>query len=62
MTIEAPFCSIEDDGIERTHLLDDPMYVVLPQGHRLAASRASASTSSAPSRSSAGRAAAARTR
>jgi DNA-binding transcriptional LysR family regulator len=28
-----------DDGIERLHLLDDPMYVALPQGHALARKR-----------------------
>src|SRR3954453_2234565 len=28
-----------DDGIERVHLLDDPMYVALPQGHPLAHKR-----------------------
>jgi molybdate transport repressor ModE-like protein len=48
--------------IERTHLLDDPMYVVLPQGHRWRASRASASTSSARAVHRRARAAAARTR
>jgi DNA-binding transcriptional LysR family regulator len=37
LNIDAPFCAIDDDGIERTHLLDDPMYVVLPSGHPLAA-------------------------
>jgi DNA-binding transcriptional LysR family regulator len=37
LTIEAPFCAIEDDGIDRTQLLDDPMYVVLPREHPLAA-------------------------
>ena len=36
MTIDAPFCSVEDDGIDRAHLLDDPMYIVLPSGHALA--------------------------
>ena len=36
LTIGAPFCAVADDGVERTHLLDDPMYVVLPSGHRLA--------------------------
>jgi DNA-binding transcriptional LysR family regulator len=36
LDIEAPFCAVDDDGIERTHLLDDPMYVVLPRGHALA--------------------------
>jgi DNA-binding transcriptional LysR family regulator len=28
-----------EDGIERVHLLDDPMYVALPQGHPLAHKR-----------------------
>jgi DNA-binding transcriptional LysR family regulator len=28
-----------DDGIERLHLLDDPMYVALPRGHALARKR-----------------------
>jgi DNA-binding transcriptional LysR family regulator len=37
MTIDAPFMAPDDDGIERTHLLDDPMYVVLPREHPLAA-------------------------
>ena len=37
LTIDAEFCSIADDGIELTHVLDDPMYVVLPRDHRLAA-------------------------
>jgi DNA-binding transcriptional LysR family regulator len=36
MTIDAPFRTPDDDGVQRTHLLDDPMYVVLPQGHPLA--------------------------
>jgi DNA-binding transcriptional LysR family regulator len=39
LTIDAPFCAVADDGVERTHLLDDPMYVVLPSGHRLAGKR-----------------------
>ena len=30
---------LRDDGIERVHLLDDPMYVALPQGHPLAHKR-----------------------
>jgi DNA-binding transcriptional LysR family regulator len=29
----------EEDGVERVHLLDDPMYVVLPAGHPLAHKR-----------------------
>jgi DNA-binding transcriptional LysR family regulator len=37
MNIDAPFCAVEDDGIERTHLLDDPMYIVLPRDHPLSA-------------------------
>jgi DNA-binding transcriptional LysR family regulator len=37
MTIDAPFCAIDDEGIDLLHLLDDPMYVVLPRGHQLAA-------------------------
>ena len=36
MTIDAPFGPDEDDGVERLHLLDDPMYVVLPRKHPLA--------------------------
>jgi DNA-binding transcriptional LysR family regulator len=30
----------EDDSVERTHLMDDPIRVVLPQGHRAARRRA----------------------
>jgi DNA-binding transcriptional LysR family regulator len=37
MTIETTFLSEEDDAVERIHVLDDPMYVVLPAGHELAA-------------------------
>ena len=36
LTIGAPFDEPPDDGIERKHLMDDPMYVVLPQRHPLA--------------------------
>ncbi len=36
LTIDAPFCAIDDEGVELLHLLDDPMYVCLPAGHRLA--------------------------
>jgi DNA-binding transcriptional LysR family regulator len=37
LTIDAEFCAVDDDGIDITPLLDDPMYVVLPKGHPLAA-------------------------
>ena len=37
LTIDAPFCAIEDDAIEQLHLLDDPMYVAMPANHALAA-------------------------
>jgi DNA-binding transcriptional LysR family regulator len=37
LTIDAPFCAVDDEGVQTTHLLDDPMYVVLPSGHPLAA-------------------------
>src|SRR4029078_7588084 len=30
----------EDDSVEQTHLLDDPIRVVLPKGHRAARRRA----------------------
>ena len=37
LTIDAPFCAVEDDGgIEAQHLLDDPMYLALPSTHPLA--------------------------
>ena len=36
LTIETVWAQPGDDGLERTHLLDDPMYIVLPVGHRLA--------------------------
>jgi DNA-binding transcriptional LysR family regulator len=36
LTIDAPFCAIDDDGIDQVHLLDDPMYVAMPAGHPLA--------------------------
>ncbi len=39
MTIETTFRNPVDDGLERTHLLDDPMYLVLPAGHPHAAKR-----------------------
>ncbi|HEX2087330.1 MAG TPA: LysR family transcriptional regulator [Solirubrobacteraceae bacterium] len=37
LTIDAEFCALTDDGVELTHLLDDPMYAVLPRDHPLAA-------------------------
>jgi len=37
LLIDVPWGDREDDGIERVHLLDDPMYVCLPAGHPLAA-------------------------
>ncbi len=36
LTVEAGFEPNEDPGLERLHLLDDPMYVCLPADHRLA--------------------------
>lgn len=36
ITVEAGFEPIADKLIERHHLLDDPMYVLLPAGHRVA--------------------------
>ena len=36
LTVEAGFEPISDPAIERRHLLDDPMYLCLPAGHRLA--------------------------
>ena len=39
LDITAGFREPGDDGIERVHLLDDPMYVALPQGHPLARKR-----------------------
>jgi DNA-binding transcriptional LysR family regulator len=37
LLIETGFETCHDDAIERTPLMQDPMYVVLPAGHRLAA-------------------------
>ena len=37
LTIDSELCAIADDGMELRHLLDDPMYVVLPSDHPLAA-------------------------
>lgn len=36
LTVEAASTRSADDGIKRTHLLDDPMFVCLPEGHPLA--------------------------
>jgi len=36
LTIDAEFCSVAEDGIDLLHLLDDPMYAVLPRDHPLA--------------------------
>jgi DNA-binding transcriptional LysR family regulator len=33
LTIETSWAKIGDDSLTRTHLLDDPMYLVLPAGH-----------------------------
>jgi DNA-binding transcriptional LysR family regulator len=37
LTIDAPFCALDDDGVEQHHLLDDPMYLALPAAHPMAA-------------------------
>src|SRR5688572_20336617 len=37
LTIDAEFCAISDEGLELRHLIDDPMYAVLPRDHPLAA-------------------------
>jgi DNA-binding transcriptional LysR family regulator len=37
LTIETTFQPLCEDGLQRTHLLDDPMYVALPLAHPLAA-------------------------
>ena len=39
LTVEAGFEPIDDKAIDRHHLLDDPMYVCLPAGHRVAGKR-----------------------
>jgi DNA-binding transcriptional LysR family regulator len=39
LDITSAFRPPRDDGIERLHLLDDPMYVALPLGHPLARKR-----------------------
>jgi DNA-binding transcriptional LysR family regulator len=37
LTIDAAACRLDYTGIDRVHLLDDPMYVMLPHDHALAA-------------------------
>lgn len=39
LTIETSWAKPGDDGLERTHLLDDPMYLVVPAGHSQAGRR-----------------------
>jgi DNA-binding transcriptional LysR family regulator len=39
LLIETGFDRIQDDGIERTHVMTDPMYLLLPAGHPLAQRR-----------------------
>jgi DNA-binding transcriptional LysR family regulator len=39
LNIETSWSKPGDDGIVRTHLLDDPMYLVLPAGHPQASKR-----------------------
>ena len=39
LDITVAFRALPDDGIERLHLLDDPMYVALPKSHPLARKR-----------------------
>ena len=46
LTIDAPNARDDDDGVDRTHLLDDPMYVAPAER---APARAQARTSSSPS-------------
>jgi DNA-binding transcriptional LysR family regulator len=36
LTIDAPFAEGEAEGVDKVHLLDDPMYVALPIAHPLA--------------------------
>jgi DNA-binding transcriptional LysR family regulator len=36
LTIDAEFCAVDDDGVDVQHLLDDPMYLVLPREHPMA--------------------------
>jgi DNA-binding transcriptional LysR family regulator len=39
LLIETGFDCVQDQGIERTHVMSDPMYVLLPTGHPLAQRR-----------------------
>jgi DNA-binding transcriptional LysR family regulator len=39
LLIESGFDCVQDEGIERTHVMTDPMYVLLPAGHALAQRR-----------------------
>src|SRR5512133_941714 len=39
LDITVSFRALTEDGIERLHLLDDPMYVALPKSHPLARKR-----------------------
>jgi DNA-binding transcriptional LysR family regulator len=39
LDITVAFRPAPDDGVDRVHLLDDPMYVVLPEGHPAARKR-----------------------
>src|SRR5215211_1867879 len=39
LDITVAFRPLPDDGVDRVHLLDDPMYVVLPEGHPAARKR-----------------------
>jgi DNA-binding transcriptional LysR family regulator len=39
LLIETSFDCVSDEGIERTHVMTDPMYAVLPAGHPLAQRR-----------------------
>jgi DNA-binding transcriptional LysR family regulator len=36
LTIDAPFAAEDEEGVDKVHLLDDPMYVALPIAHPLA--------------------------
>jgi DNA-binding transcriptional LysR family regulator len=36
LTIDAEFCAVDDEGVDVQHILDDPMYLVLPSEHPLA--------------------------
>src|SRR5688500_10498731 len=36
LTIDAPFCAVDDEGVDQVQLLDDPMYVAMPREHKLA--------------------------